>query len=117
MVCVGRNRLDLFQLLPPGLLEPMLAGHAVFELQDNGGHLATLTGVKNVADGQWHHVVAVRDGSLEKNMLFVDGVQEDNQAMSYLNSFIADNPTEINVGYLHRALVGDPEYHFTGITR
>ncbi len=113
MVCVGRNRLD-YPNVATWFVGTDALGHAVFELQDNGAHIATLTGVKNVADGQWHHVVAVRDGSLDKNLLFVDGVQEDNQAMSYLNSFIADNPTEINVGYLHRAVVGDPEYHFIG---
>jgi hypothetical protein len=113
MVCVGRNRLD-FANAANWFVGTDASGHAVFELQDNGAHIATLTGVKNVADGLWHHVVAVRDGSLDKNVLFVDGTQEDNQAMSYLNSFIADNPTEINVGYFHRAVVGDPEYHFIG---
>ena len=82
MVCIGRNRLD-YSNVATWFVGTDASGHAVFELQDNGGHLATLTGVKNVADGQWHHVVAVRDGSLEKNILFVDGVQEDNQAMSY----------------------------------
>jgi hypothetical protein len=83
-------------------------------MRDNNGTVATATGTKTVSDGQWHHVVAVRNGGSAVNQIYVDGVLDGSQSMYTEYTFKADDPTDINVGWLQRRLVGDPEYHFTG---
>jgi hypothetical protein len=113
MACISRNRLD-YSNAARFFVGTNSTGAAAFELRDNGSLNAVLSGIRNIADGQWHHIVAVRDGSTKLNKLFVDGIEEASQTVNYNNSFIADNPTEINVGYMHRAVYGDPEYHFLG---
>ena len=58
-----------------------------------------LASKNTVADEKWHHVVAVRDGVQNKNFLYVDGVFEDEQIITYPNNF-ASNIADLNIGYL-----------------
>ena len=46
-----------------------------FTLIDTSGAGADLVGTSDIADGEWHHVVAVRDAISGENRLFVDGVE------------------------------------------
>jgi hypothetical protein len=110
MVCLGRHRED----------EPNLAtwwigtdasGYASFFLRDNGGTFVQISGETALSDGNWHYIVAVRDGSANINRLYVDGVKVASISQSYSNSFKADNTTEVNVGWYDVSATG---YHFIG---
>ena len=49
------------------------SGNASFYLQDPYGRVANLVGVgASLSDGNWHHVVAVRDAATDDNTLYVD---------------------------------------------
>ena len=93
-------------------------GGAVFNLIDtNAGESGTadisgqvgtaVYGSKNLIDGEWHHVVVVRDGTT--NMLIVDGILEDSMTLAYSNGF-GSAVAPINIGWLN--LSGG--YRFSG---
>jgi hypothetical protein len=70
----------------------------------------TLQGTENLADGQWHHVVVVRDANLQQLRMYVDGA---------LDTFVdiattsLEASAELNIGYLNRK--NDPgRHHFNG---
>ncbi|MBN2481868.1 MAG: putative Ig domain-containing protein [Bacteroidales bacterium] len=92
------------------------SGYATFSLQDNNEtpKLFEISGETALSDNIWHHIIAVRDGSSQQNRLYVDGIRVAAVTTDYGNSFRADVPTEISVGYWKRAYVGDNEYHYTG---
>lgn len=70
---------------------------------DGGGSRATgewLEGFDDLTDGEWHHVVAVRDGDAEENRLYVDGVLNDSFTINYGAGF--DSATAaLNLGWLN----------------
>jgi hypothetical protein len=78
-------------------------GGAGFFLIDSGGKgdddSFFLLSDKTIADGEWHHVVAVRDAGQNLNNLYVDGVLEDSVTITYSNDF-ASSFAELNIGYL-----------------
>jgi hypothetical protein len=94
------------------------SGKATFSLQDNNPvspKLFEISGGPVLSDNNWHHVVAVRNGSLQKNILFVDGINVVEATTDYANSFMADSTTNINLGYWNRANEGENEYHYVGV--
>jgi hypothetical protein len=114
MVCVGRNRTDYNETASQWFVSTNASGKSVFEMRDNNGTVSTITGSKTVSDGQWHHIVAVRNGASAVNQLYVDGTLDASQSLYTEYTFKADDPTDINVGWFHRKNAGDPEYHFIG---
>jgi hypothetical protein len=117
-VCVARHRNDYKEKVASWYVG-IDGGAATFDLQDNdttdgiGGYTPAIVGTTTVADNAWHHILAVRDGSQHKNILYVDGVEEANSTVIYANSFSADDPTAVTVGYMLRDL-GKNAYHYTG---
>jgi hypothetical protein len=59
---------------------------------------------KILTDGEWHHVVAVRDATQNQNLLYVDGVLEDSVSISYQSDF-ASTSAKLNIGYLQAKIV------------
>ncbi len=90
------------------------SGKAVFELRDNNGVTDILNGTKMIADGNWHYIVNVRDGTKNENSIYVDGQEDIIESATYDSSFAAEDLTPINVGYLRRNSPDDPGYHFIG---
>lgn len=81
-------------------------------LRDATGQTQTLTGVRNVADNQFHHVVAVRDTGTFSLRLYVDGVLD---AMTLIGAALNVTPTDVPFRIGNRfALPFVPE-HFTGL--
>ena len=111
MVCIARNSFSNGTFWFVGTNS---AGTAQFELRDSWSNYQALSGNTVITDGLWHQIIAVRDGAAGKNILYVDGTKDNEISMDYPHSFAADDPTQITVGYLNRAVVGDNEYHFTG---
>jgi hypothetical protein len=90
------------------------SGVATFQLRDlaNQGPLR-INGTTNVADGQWHHIVAVRDADLNRNLLYVDGTEEASANFTYtvLNGGFVSPGASMNIGWLGLS----PFFHFNGI--
>ena len=85
-------------------------GRASFQLRDINSEGA-LIGDKGplVNDGSWHLITAVRDGSLGKNYLYIDGSKIDSASQTYTASF--DGSVAVNIGYLNVA----PYYYYVGL--
>ena len=85
--------------------------NARFMLIDTSGAGAgaDLVGSTDIGDGQWHHLVAMRDAISGKNFLYVDGVEEASAAVNYAGNFAGI--TGLNIGWLDQ---GGADYHFAG---
>jgi len=84
-----------------GVLE--IGGVAAFELADKLGNAAPiLQGSTGIADGAWHHVVAVRDAETNLNLLYVDGQLEDSEQFTYQAGF-ENESANLNIGWLNRS--------------
>jgi hypothetical protein len=79
-------------------------GKVRFVLKESGGNGPVLYGNESIVDGDWHHVVAVRDGSLGggdgMNRLYVDGELQDSAQAQYLLGF--EDTVPLNVGYYNQ---------------
>jgi len=120
MVCMGRQgtitATDTSDLhLWVGVLKN--TGEVAFYAKDAKGNEPSPDGLINggdVDDGNWHYVVAVRDGVSKKNFLYVDGSEVAvSNAYNYLNSFGTFAGDPFNIGFLSRAN-GNPDYFFDG---
>ncbi|HLO59724.1 MAG TPA: LamG-like jellyroll fold domain-containing protein [Bacteroidales bacterium] len=107
-VAIGRSRNDPYARWYVGTDN----GFVMFHLRDNSDPTdwVEIQSDDPIADGAWHHVVAVRDGAANMNKLIVDGV-EKTQSHTYSHSFMADDPAPVTVGYLFNT---GNEYHFNG---
>jgi len=70
-----------------------------------------VTGTTAINDGKWHHIVAVRNDTNDKNSLFVDGVEENYATYDYTAGF--DATTSLGIGYMAYHLT--PDYYYDGI--
>ncbi len=73
-------------------------GVACFQLRDTAGAGDAIYGANDLIDGEWHHVVCVRDAAADMNRLYVDGVKEDSLYFDYANGF--GGTVDLNIGYL-----------------
>ena len=85
-------------------------GYANFNLLDANQAGVSVTGSTPLNDGQWHHLVAVRDDSLNENRLYVDGQLVDARTHDYTAGF--ESVTGLGIGYMVHA--GTPDYLFAG---
>jgi hypothetical protein len=58
-----------------------------------------LESTTDVADGEWHHIVLVRDEGTNENRLYIDGVQEASGVIDYSSGF-ASATAALNIGWL-----------------
>jgi PKD repeat protein len=79
-----------------------------FFLRDNAGVEFEVTGAKNVVDGAWHHVVAVRDADNDELRLYVDGEDPTIVSATYGAGFIST--ADLTIGWLNVT----PFYRFKG---
>ena len=86
--------------------------NATFTLIDTtgAGAGADLVGTTDITDGQWHHVVAMRDAISGKNYLYVDGAEDASASVSYAGNF--GGVTSLNIGWLNQS---GSDYHFAGV--
>ena len=75
-------------------------GNASFYLKGKDGLRPDVIEGVNVADGEWHHVVAVRDDSVNENRLYVDGLLQDSVVFDYLAGFDSTSVV-LNIGYFN----------------
>ena len=84
-------------------------GQARFVLIDKDGTLGDIPGTINLMDGNWHHIVAMRDASANRIRLYVDG-NGSFQDVVYTNGFDSIGAA-LNIGWLN-LFTG---YHFEGV--
>jgi hypothetical protein len=82
-------------------LSAAVNGSGVIEFALNDDAVSdTLTGTQSVtADADWHHVVVVRDGSLEKNLLYIDGQPDGSNDVTYTGNGFISNTGDFNIGW------------------
>ena len=83
-------------------------GTAGFELYDPNGNGTGVSGTKSLTDGQWHHVVAVRDAGASQLLIYIDGVLENSVSATYSAGFGFSVP--LDMGWLN----WNAGYHFLG---
>jgi len=81
-----------------------------WNLAENDGSYVSIEGTKNIADGNWHHIVAIRDAAANMNYLYVDGVMEA-QAPAIYDTGFSSSADGITIGYRY---FSSPDYFFTG---
>ncbi len=113
-VAIGRYRTDNPETNVSWWIGLDNNGYAKMEIKDNNNTNSILTASTNLADNQWHHVVAVRNGVTEHNKIYVDGVEVADLHISLPGDFACPLPTDVTVGYLLRGNDYSPEYHFNG---
>ena len=91
-------------------------GGAIFVLIDSDEIGRTenfyLRSAKTITDGEWHHVVAVRDAGQSSNILYVDGVREKSVSITYTGNF-ASSFADLNIGHLRSNDIRF-NYHYEG---
>jgi lysophospholipase L1-like esterase len=85
---------------------------AAFNLIGTDDNGVAVKGGTLINDGEWHHIVAVRDEGANENRLYVDGqLDATPQSFDYLAGFEA--PTTLGIGYM--AYEGTPDYYHDGL--
>jgi hypothetical protein len=85
-------------------------GKAEFIVKDQNSILFAALGTSSVVDGNFHHLVGVRDASTNELRLYVDGVLETTTpSTNYTANFGTGTP--IYLGWFKAA----NKYHFTGV--
>ena len=75
---------------------------------DSDGKISEASGTTIIADGKWHHIVAVRDTGSNELRVYVDGAIEQAVVTTFSGGFSSSAP--LNIGWINLP-VG---YHFTG---
>jgi len=86
-------------------------GTVNWNMKATDGSGGAVTGTTAINNGQWHHIVAVRDESTDENRLYVDGILEDWATYNYTAGFDAD--TTLGIGYMAYHL--NPDYYYDGL--
>ena len=87
------------------------SGFAIFQLNDSSGSNivegSLAGGGIRIDDGAWHHVVAVRDESIDTNLIYVDGVLQDSDIIDYTGNGFLSSLAPLNIGELDLLNPGD----------
>lgn len=79
-------------------------GRVSFVLRDingNGAAADLLNASDPLALDEWHHVVAVRDGDNDLNILYVDGVETDRSGVFNYTAGFGSTSANLNIGWLN----------------
>jgi hypothetical protein len=80
---------------------------AIFSVRDSDGNSAQAEATSILNDGNWHHIVGVRNNELNVIQVFVDGIKENETSILFTGGFSGSNP--VSIGYF------DNSYNFTGL--
>jgi lysophospholipase L1-like esterase len=69
-----------------------------FVLRDDSNTGVSLVGETDIIDGEWHHVVAIRDALINQNRVYIDGDLDASTSYTYIDGFADDSP--VNIGYI-----------------
>jgi lysophospholipase L1-like esterase len=86
-------------------------GAAAFTLADKAGNFFSAVGNRNLTDGKWHHIVAVKDSATDNLRLYVDGKLEAQTSAPYTTDF-SDSEVNLNIGWLDTA---NGSFRYSGV--
>jgi hypothetical protein len=89
---------------------PQQRGRAAFFLRDEAGAGNIIIGTRQIADGAWHHLVAVRDAATNQMRLYVDGSLEGTVTQAFGAGF-ASTSAPLRIGWLPL----DVNYRYDGL--
>jgi hypothetical protein len=112
VAALSRNRVDLGHVTS-WWIGTSPQGTGIIELRDNAGTNTVLKGTTVIADGDWHHVIGVRDGVANQNRLYVDGVLEGTLNQAFAADFSAPGSLPVAIGYL-TPWEGENQLHLIG---
>jgi VCBS repeat-containing protein len=112
-VAISRYRINAGDSLTSWWMGINPDGYASVEIRDNWSHNSVLIGSTNLADGQWHYLVATRNGTTDEDILYVDGVEVVSHSVGLTADFDCPLITDVTVGYMLRES-GEEPYHFIG---
>lgn len=84
------------------------AGKVEVYFSDAAGNISEATGTTDIANGSWHHIVAVMDTGTNELRVYVNGAIEQSVATAFSGGFSSSAP--LNIGWLNLA----DGYHFSG---
>jgi hypothetical protein len=82
---------------------------AIFSLRDSEQTAKQVTGTTSINNGQWHYLVAVRDGAEDMMHLYVNGILESSESQAFSGNWISSQRATIGYHQPH------PYYHLVGI--
>jgi hypothetical protein len=74
-----------------------ISNAAIFRMRETLNNYVEISAGPAINDGEWHHIVAVRDGMNDKMRLYVDGNLEALAETTFTGNWISDK--EINIGH------------------
>jgi hypothetical protein len=83
-----------------------ISNNISFGVRSSSGQSFKVTGISNLYDNNWHHIVAVKDGSLNQLRIYVDGILENTATASYSSGFASPTAT-LSIGWRD---AGDTRY-------
>jgi len=81
-----------------------------FFVQDSEGTSAQVTGTAEINDGDWHHVVVLRDAATHEIRIYVDGAFDNSASVTYLGHFAGNKPLQFGYhadGYYYAGLLDE----------
>jgi hypothetical protein len=82
---------------------------AIFRMRETLENHVEISGGPALNDGEWHHVVAVRDGMSDEMRLYVDGNLEALAETTFTGNWVSDK--ELNIGHYYVPF-DDPQKYF-----
>lgn len=83
------------------------AGNVTFYMRDSTGSSTRATSTVSVNDGDWHHIVAVKDPQVNQMRLYIDNVIAASASRTFTGTITNSNP--ITIGYF------DGSYFYDGL--
>lgn len=82
---------------------------AAFHIRDSADKTFEVKSNTVINDGQWHHIVGTRDGTINTNKIYVDGVLENSITPAFLGE-LNFGVKDVTIGFF----APDPYYWFDG---
>ena len=71
---------------------------AAFHMRDSDGNEFTVSGTSTINDGEWHHIVGTRDGTVNVNKIYVDGKLENSGTPAFTGA-LTFTDKDVTIGY------------------
>ena len=74
------------------------SSNLTFSVRSKAGETFSVSSTSSLYDDVWHHIVAVKDGTLSQLRIYIDGVLQNTLPAAYVSGF--DSPTaNVSIGW------------------
>jgi hypothetical protein len=95
----GNGDLNIFWVGVNCLGSEGTQGGIRFVMREDGSTGHSLVSGNSIIDGEWHYVVAVRDGVLNESRIYIDGELDGSIPYTFSGGFSDDSP--VNIGHIN----------------